>query len=108
VLPIETLVVAVVSMAPIVISSAVAAFPEASVEFGVAVMTMVFVITLLCETRQRSEQKNGREENASPWHSDFLSSAAWYASRGNGLSRSKYAATVAYNLETAFNSAGDV
>jgi hypothetical protein len=60
------LVVAVVSMARLVILSAVAALPDASVEIAVAVMA------LLRQTRQRDEYNSGGEESFSPWHSDSL------------------------------------
>jgi hypothetical protein len=52
---VETLVVAVVSVARIVILSAAAALPDTLVEVPVAIMTTASVIALLRQTGQRSE-----------------------------------------------------
>jgi hypothetical protein len=67
---VEALVVAVVSVARIIILSAVAAFPDAFVEVLAAaiMLTTIPVMALLRHSRERCQQKSGGEENVSPQH----------------------------------------
>jgi hypothetical protein len=78
---VEAIVIAVVSMARIVILSAVSALADALAEVAVGMPTPV--IALLCQTGHGCDQESGGEESFWAWHSNSLSSAARHTSRGN-------------------------
>jgi hypothetical protein len=65
-------------MARIIVLSAMTALSDAAVKVAAAVM-----ITILPYSGQRCEQESGGDQSFSAWHSEFLSSTACDANRGD-------------------------